>query len=45
MATKDNHFIPQWCQTGFMSERNNQLCHLTPKNIHLPSGKLKKVKC
>jgi hypothetical protein len=44
MATKDNHYIPQWYQKGFISERNNQLCHLTPKNIPLPSGELKKVK-
>ncbi|PKI01925.1 DUF4238 domain-containing protein [Glaciecola sp. 33A] len=44
MATKDNHYIPQWYQKGFMSERNNQLCHLTPKNIPLPNGELKKVK-
>lgn len=41
MATKDNHYIPQWHQKGFMDERDDQLCHLTRKEITLPSGELK----
>ncbi|WP_035480494.1 DUF4238 domain-containing protein [Aliagarivorans marinus] len=43
MATKDNHYIPQWYQKGFMSERDNQLCHLARKEITLPNGELKIV--
>ncbi len=43
MATKDNHYIPQWHQKGFMSDHDNQLCHLMPKKISLPNGELKVV--
>ena len=43
MATKDNHYIPQWHQKGFMDERDDQLCHLTRKQITLPSGELKVI--
>lgn len=38
---KDNHFVPQWHQKGFMFERDNQLCHLTHRKINLPNGELK----
>lgn len=38
MATKDNHYIPQWHQKGFMSERDDQLCHLTRREFPLPNG-------
>ncbi|HDM8174282.1 TPA: DUF4238 domain-containing protein [Vibrio harveyi] len=41
MATKDNHYIPQWYQKGFMSERDNQICHLTRREFPLPNGELK----
>ncbi|HEM7578092.1 TPA: hypothetical protein U2J86_005147, partial [Serratia marcescens] len=40
-TTKNNHYIPQWHQKGFMSERDNQLCHLARKEIPLPNGKSK----
>ncbi|WP_051333780.1 DUF4238 domain-containing protein [Aliagarivorans marinus] len=43
MATKDNHYIPQWHQKGFMSDRDNQLCHQTRKEFPLPNGELKVV--
>ncbi len=41
MATKDNHYIPQWHQKGFMSERDDQICHLTRREFPLPNGELK----
>lgn len=33
--------MPQWHQKGFMAERDNQLCHLTRREISLPDGELK----
>lgn len=39
--TRDNHYVPQWHQKGFMDERNHQLCHLTRRKINLPNGELK----
>lgn len=33
--------MPQWHQKGFMDERDNQLCHLTRREIPLPNGELK----
>ncbi|MFP1814684.1 DUF4238 domain-containing protein [Lonsdalea quercina] len=41
--TRDNHYVPQWYQTGFVDERDNQLCHLTRRKIDLPNGELKIV--
>lgn len=41
METKDNHYIPQWHQKGFMSDRDNQLRHQMRKEISLPNGELK----
>ena len=41
MVTKNNHYIPQWHQKGFMSERDDQLCHLTRREFPLPNGELK----
>ncbi|MDR7121677.1 DUF4238 domain-containing protein [Rheinheimera soli] len=43
MATKDNHYVPQWYQKGFVSERDNQLCHLIKKEIRLPTGEMKTI--
>jgi hypothetical protein len=43
MATKDNHYIPQWHQKGFMSDRENELCHLTNKVVPLPNGETKTI--
>lgn len=40
-TTRDNHYVPQWHQKGFMDERGNQLCHLTRREINLPNGELK----
>lgn len=36
--TKDNHYVPQWHQKGFMDERENELRHLKRKVIDIPSG-------
>lgn len=41
--TRDNHYVAQWYQKGFMDERENQLCHLTRRQIPLPNGELKIV--
>ena len=38
MKTKNNHYIPQWHQKGFMSDRDDQLCHLTRHDFPLPNG-------
>jgi hypothetical protein len=43
VTTKNNHYVPEWHQKGFMHERDNQLCHLTRKEIDLPNGELKIV--
>lgn len=41
--TRDNHFVPQWHQKGFMDERDNQLCHLMCRVINLNNGETKTV--
>ena len=41
MATKDNHYIPQWHQKGFISERDDQICHLTRREFSQPNGEIK----
>ncbi|MEI7087755.1 DUF4238 domain-containing protein [Pectobacterium carotovorum] len=41
--TRDNHYVPQWYQMGFVDERNNQLCHLTRRKIDLLNGEPKIV--
>jgi uncharacterized protein YchJ len=41
--TRDNHFVPEWYQKGFMDERSNQLCHLKHRDIELPDGSIKKA--
>ena len=41
MATKDNHYIPQWHQKGFMNDRDDQLCHLIRREFLLPNGDTK----
>lgn len=35
--------MPQWYQMGFVDGRDNQLCHLTRRKIHLPNSVLKIV--
>jgi hypothetical protein len=37
-ATRNNHYVPQWYQSGFMEERDNELRHLKNKVIPLPDG-------
>ncbi|MGS9951834.1 DUF4238 domain-containing protein [Klebsiella pneumoniae] len=41
--TRDNHYVPQWHQKGFMEEREQQLCHLTRREINIPGGETKLV--
>ncbi|MFQ2259509.1 DUF4238 domain-containing protein [Aeromonas dhakensis] len=41
MITKNNHYIPQWHQKGFMSDRDDQLCYLTRREFPLPNGEVK----
>ncbi|GIU04301.1 hypothetical protein TUM4261_03940 [Shewanella sp. c952] len=41
--TRDNHYVPQWHQKGFIDERDNQLCHLTRRIIDLKNGQTKVV--
>ncbi len=41
--TRDNHYVPQWHQKGFATERNNELCHLKRQTISLPNGEIKVV--
>lgn len=41
--TRDNHFVAQWHQKGFMDARENQLCHLTRRDIDLKNGEAKTV--
>lgn len=37
-TTRDNHYVPQWYQSGFMEDRDNELRHLKNKVIVLPNG-------
>lgn len=41
--TRDNHFVAQWYQKGFMDERDCQLCYVTRRNIDLKNGEFKIV--
>lgn len=41
--TRNNHFVPEWYQKGFMQEGSNQLCHLKQRVIEQPGGTLKSV--
>ncbi|MFG0400718.1 DUF4238 domain-containing protein [Pseudomonas sp. zjy_11] len=36
--TRDNHYVAQWYQEGFMDARDKQLCYLTKRNIPLKNG-------
>ena len=36
--TRDNHYVPQWHQRGFIEEGKNKLHHLKRKVISLPDG-------
>ncbi|MEN6671108.1 DUF4238 domain-containing protein [Psychrobacter sp. B38] len=42
-VTRNNHYVPQWYQKGFTSDRDNELCNLSQKKITLPNGKIKKL--
>jgi hypothetical protein len=41
--TRDNHYVPQWHQKGFMNDRPGELWHLKQKPIELPDGTTKIV--
>ena len=42
-VTRDNHFVPQWYQRGFLSDKDNELRHLVRKKIYLPNGTTKTI--
>lgn len=42
-VTRDNHYVPQWYQKGFMDERRNELRHIKKKSIPFPGGTVKTV--
>lgn len=41
--TRNNHFVPQWHQHGFVDERENELRHLKRREIKLKDGSIKIV--
>lgn len=41
--TRNNHFVPQWHQNGFVDERDNELRHLKRREIKLKDGSIKVV--
>ncbi|MFK5893918.1 MAG: DUF4238 domain-containing protein [Pseudomonadota bacterium] len=41
--TRDNHYVPKWYQTGFVHERENELCHLRRNVFSLSNGETKTV--
>lgn len=41
--TRDNHFVAQWHQKGFIHERDGQLCYLTRRDINLKNGETKTI--
>ena len=41
--TRNNHYVPQWYQSGFLDERENQLRHLKRRDIQLKDGSIKIV--
>jgi hypothetical protein len=38
--TRNNHYVPQWHQNGFVDERDNQLCHLKRRVIPRKDGSI-----
>jgi uncharacterized protein YchJ len=41
--TRNNHYVPQWYQNGFLDEQVNKLCHLKRRVIELKDGSNKIV--
>ncbi len=41
LETRDNHYVPQWHQKGFIEEGTNKLHHHKRKVINLPDGTIK----
>jgi hypothetical protein len=39
--TRNNHYVPQWHQNGFVDERDNELRHLKRREIKLKDGLIK----
>ncbi|PUA29398.1 MAG: hypothetical protein B0W54_02070 [Cellvibrio sp. 79] len=39
--TRNNHYVPQWYQSGFVDERDHELCHLKRREIGLKDGSTK----
>lgn len=40
-TTRNNHYVPEWYQKGFMDEQKNQLIHLKRKVVELAVGRSK----
>ena len=40
--TRDNHYVPQWYQKGFLKNNSNKLCYLDlyPDKKELPDGRI-----
>lgn len=45
--TRDNHYVPQWYQKGFLISKSNQLHYLdlTPDKEQLPDGRIITMNC
>lgn len=41
--TRDNHYVAQWYQKGFLHARDNQLCFLKRRDIDLKNGEVKTI--
>ena len=41
--TRNNHYVPQWYQNGFVEERGSGLRHLKRRKIKLKDGSFKVV--
>ena len=41
--TRNNHYVPQWYQKGFINDGANELCHLSQKKISLPNNEVREI--
>ena len=41
--TRNNHYVPQWHQHGFLHEHASKLCHHKNRMIELPDGSTKSL--
>lgn len=40
---RNNHYVPEWHQKGFIDEHHTKLCHLKRRHIQLGDGSTKVV--